>query len=99
MAWSAHLLASTSDEHVITNAAMYWLTNTGASANRSCYEHKHAESTPSTRPSRPPPRRAWTSFVNDFCPVRRCAERDQKNIVSWIEYPRGGRWVTQTRAT
>jgi hypothetical protein len=27
--------------------------------------------------------------------VRRFAERDHKNIVSWNDYPRGGHWATQ----
>jgi len=91
LAWTAQLLAGTSDDHVITNSAIYWLTNTGASANRVYYEHKHAErpTEPTTAPT------GLASFANDFRPVRRFAERDHKNIVSWNEYPRGGHWATQ----
>ncbi|MGY1938394.1 MULTISPECIES: hypothetical protein [Nocardia] len=32
LAWTAQLLASLDDDHVLTNATLYWLTNTAASA-------------------------------------------------------------------
>jgi epoxide hydrolase len=35
------------------------------------------------------------SFANDFKPVRRLAERDHRNIVSWNDHPRGGHWASQ----
>jgi epoxide hydrolase len=35
------------------------------------------------------------SFANDFKPVRRLAERDHTNIVSWNDHPRGGHWASQ----
>ena len=34
LAWVAQLLSGCSDEHVLTNATIYWLTNTGASSAR-----------------------------------------------------------------
>ena len=91
LAWSAQLLASTSDDHVLTNATLYWLTNTSASSARFYYEDHHAEhpTSPTTAPT------GLASFANDFTPLRRFAERDHSNIVSWNEYDRGGHWATQ----
>jgi pimeloyl-ACP methyl ester carboxylesterase len=34
------------------------------------------------------------SFAYDFTPIRRFAERDHSNIVSWNEYDRGSHWAT-----
>jgi pimeloyl-ACP methyl ester carboxylesterase len=91
LAWTAQLLAATSDDHVLTNATIYWLTNTAASAARFYYEDHHAEhpAEPTTVPI------GLTSFAFDFTPLRRFAERDHSNIVSWNEYDRGSHWATQ----
>ena len=91
MAWIAQLLGGTSDEHVLTNATIYWLTNTGASSARFYYEDHHAEhpTEPTTAPT------GLASFAFDFRPLRRFAERDHANIVSWNEYDRGSHWATQ----
>jgi epoxide hydrolase len=92
LAWVAQLLASTSDEHVVTNAAMAWLTNTGASSARLYWEDRHAAA-PATGPTTVPT--GLASFAYDFTPLRRFAERDHANIVSWHEYDRGGHWSAQ----
>jgi pimeloyl-ACP methyl ester carboxylesterase len=92
LAWSAQLIGGTSDDFVLTNASIYWLTNTSASANRMYYEDAHAEQRP-TEPTTTPT--GLASFANDFKPLRRLAERDHRNIVSWNDYPRGGHWATQ----
>jgi len=91
LSWIAQLLSSCSDEHVLTNATIYWLTNTGASSARFYYEDKHAEhpKEPTTAPT------ALASFAFDFRPLRRFAERDHANIVSWHEFDRGSHWATQ----
>jgi pimeloyl-ACP methyl ester carboxylesterase len=93
LAWSAQLLGGTgiSDDFVLTNVSIYWLTNTSASANRAYYEDQHAKhpTEPTTAPT------GLASFANDFKPVRRLAERDHRNIVSWNDYPRGGHWASQ----
>ncbi|RSM55373.1 epoxide hydrolase [Amycolatopsis sp. WAC 01376] len=91
LAWSAQLLSGTSDDHVLTNATLYWLTNTAASAARFYYEDKHAEhpAEPTTTPT------GLASFAYDFRPLRRFAERDHANIVSWQEFDRGSHWATQ----
>jgi pimeloyl-ACP methyl ester carboxylesterase len=91
LAWSAQLLAGTSEDHVLTNATLYWLTNTGASSARLYYEDNHADhpTEPTTAPT------GLASFAFDFTPLRRFAERDHSNIVSWNEYDRGGHWAAQ----
>jgi hypothetical protein len=55
------------------------------------YEDKHAvhPNQPTTIPI------GLASFAHDFRPLRRFAERDHKNIVSWNNYDRGGHWATQ----
>lgn len=90
LAWSAQLLAGTGREH-LTNAAIYWLTNTGASAAPFYYGDRRAEhpTAPTTVPT------VLASFAFDFTPLRRFAERDHANIVSWNEYERGSHWATQ----
>ena len=89
LAWSGQLFQEAVDpEVVITNAAIYWLTNTCASAARMYYEVAHAASpaAPTTVPL------GLSAFAYDFRSIRRFAERDHANIVSWNEYDRGGHW-------
>lgn len=91
LAWVAQLLGTTDDEHVLTNATIYWLTDTAASSARFYYEDHHAEhpTDPTTTPT------GLASFAHDFTPLRRFAERDHTGIVSWNEFDRGGHWATQ----
>jgi pimeloyl-ACP methyl ester carboxylesterase len=91
LAWIAQLLAACDDDHVLTNATIYWLTNTGASSARFYYEDHHAQhpAEPTTAPT------GLASFAWDFTPLRRFADRDHANIVSWNEYDRGGHWSAQ----
>jgi pimeloyl-ACP methyl ester carboxylesterase len=90
LAWIGQLLGeAVSPDVVVTNAAIYWLTNTGASSARFYYEDAHAEhpTEPTTAPT------GLASFAFDFKPLRRFAERDHKNIVSWNDYDRGSHWA------
>ncbi len=90
IAWSGQLFGDAlSKDHIITNVAIYWLTNTAASAARFYYENKHAEQPtgPTTVPI------GLASFAFDFRPIRRVAERDHANIVSWSEFDRGSHWA------
>ncbi|MFC4909156.1 epoxide hydrolase family protein [Actinomadura gamaensis] len=89
LAWIGQLLAGVPDPDVIlTNATIYWLTNTAASSARFYYENHHAErdTAPTTFPI------GLSSFAYDFRPLRRFADRDHKNIVAWTEHDRGGHW-------
>jgi epoxide hydrolase len=93
LAWCAQLLGGEgiSDDFVLTSVSIHWLTNTSASANRMYYEDQHAQhpTEPTTVPI------GLSSFANEFRPVRRLAERDHRNIISWHDYPRGGHWATE----
>jgi epoxide hydrolase len=89
LAWSGQLLGEVvSPDVVITNAAIYWLTNTAASSARLYYEDKHADhpAEPTTVPL------GLASFADDFRSIRRFAERDHAAIVSWNEHDRGSHW-------
>jgi pimeloyl-ACP methyl ester carboxylesterase len=90
IAWSGQLFGNAlSKDDIITNVAIYWLTNTAASAARFYYENKHAAqpTEPTTIPI------GLASFAYDFRPIRKFAERDHANIVSWSELDRGSHWA------
>jgi pimeloyl-ACP methyl ester carboxylesterase len=90
LAWSGQLFGNAlRKDHIITNVAIYWLTNTAASAARFYYENKHT--TQPTEPTTVP--MGLASFAYDFRPLRRFAERDHANLVSWSEFDRGGHWA------
>jgi epoxide hydrolase len=90
LAWSGQLFGQAlSADHILTNVAIYWLTNTAASAARFYYENAHATqpSGPTTVPL------GLASFAFDFRPIRRFADRDHATIVSWSEFDRGSHWA------
>jgi epoxide hydrolase len=93
LAWSGQLFGppgqALSADQILTNASIYWLTNTAASAARFYYENARAENP--TEPTTIP--LGLASFAFDFRPIRKFAERDHKNIVSWSEFDRGGHWA------
>ena len=86
LAWNAQLLGEDLDrDFVLTNVMVYWLTGTAGSAARLYYENAHAQ--PPTEPTTVP--LGLAGFGGDFSGIRRFAERDHANIVSWNRYPRG----------
>nr|BFE86574.1 hypothetical protein GCM10020093_091750 [Planobispora longispora] len=90
LAWIGQLLGEAVDPDVVlTNATIYWLTNTSASSARLYYEDQHSEhpGEPTTVPT------GLAAFAYDFTPLRRFAERDHSNIVSWNEFERGSHWA------
>ncbi|WP_026414090.1 epoxide hydrolase family protein [Actinomadura oligospora] len=96
LAWIGQLFgdALTPDE-VLTNATIYWLTNTSASSARFYYENRdwfatHAGESQGERTTIP---LGLASFAYDFRPVRKFAERDNANIVHWNTYDKGGHWA------
>lgn len=87
LAWNAQLFGESLDEDfVIGNVALYWLTGTGGSAIRFYYEDAHSAQQP-TGPTTTPT--ALAMFKGDFQSIRRFAERDHSNIVSWNSYDVG----------
>jgi epoxide hydrolase len=90
LAWSGQLFGEAlSPDEILTNVSIYWLTNTAASAARFYYENKHAEH--ATEPTTAAI--GLASFAYDFRPIRKFAERDHTNIVSWSEFDRGSHWA------
>lgn len=89
LAWIGQLLAGVDPDVVLTNASIYWFTNTAASSARFYYENDHSpvDGEPTTFPI------GLASFAYDFRPIRRFADRDHKNIVSWHEFDRGSHWA------
>jgi pimeloyl-ACP methyl ester carboxylesterase len=89
LAWVGQLLMDSVTPHdVATIASIYWLTNTAASTARMYYEA--ARQPPAPGPTTVP--LGLAQFAYDFQSIRRFAERDHANIVSWNAYDRGGHW-------
>ncbi len=93
LAWSGQLFGTAlSPDEILTNASLYWFTNTAASAARFYYEnHRAAGPAADTKPTSVPI--GLAAFAWDFRAVRAFAERDHSNIVSWNTYDRGGHWA------
>lgn len=90
LAWSGQLFGDTMDrDFILTNVAIYWLTGTAASSARFYYEDAHADhpTEPTTTPT------GVAAFAQDFSGIRRFADRDHKNIISWNAYDRGGHYA------
>jgi hypothetical protein len=73
-------------DYILANASAYWLTNTIGSSIRRYYAEAHAEPGP-TEPTTAPT--GVAIFAEDFQSIRRFADRDHANIVSWNRYDRG----------
>jgi hypothetical protein len=90
LAWIGQLLGDAVDPDVLlTIASIYWFTNTAASSARFYYENHHAARP--TEPTSVPI--GLASFAFDMKTVRRFAERDHANIVSWNTFDRGSHWA------
>jgi pimeloyl-ACP methyl ester carboxylesterase len=89
LAWIVQLLAGQDPDVILTNASIYWFTNTAASAGRFYYENHRAER--ATEPTTTPI--GLASFAWDMKPVRKFAERDHTNLVHWNDYDRGSHWA------
>jgi epoxide hydrolase len=78
-----------SNDFVLTNVMIHWLTGTVASAMRIYYEDGRS-SRPDERTTVP---LGLAQFRDDVQAVRRFAERDHANIVSWNVYDSGGHFA------
>lgn len=89
LAWHLQLYRGLDADYVITNVMMHWLTGTVASAMRLYYEFDHDKrpTEPTTVPT------GLAQFSSDFKAIRRFAERDHRNIVSWNVYDRPGHFA------
>ncbi|TDE09472.1 epoxide hydrolase family protein [Jiangella asiatica] len=90
LAWSSQLFGdgAVSDDFILTNVTIYWLTNTAASSARFYYEGNRDEAP--TQPTTVP--LGLAGFKDDFISMRRFAERDHANIVQWHTYGSGGHY-------
>lgn len=78
----------------VANASAYWLSNTIGSSIRRYYAEAHADQ------ARPEPTTAPTGvaiFAQDLQSVRRFADRDHANIVSWKHHDRGSHFSPPRR--
>jgi pimeloyl-ACP methyl ester carboxylesterase len=88
LAWVTQLFQRFVDpDYIITNAAAYWLTGTIGSSIRRYYAEAQAQGDAPMEPTTTPT--GVSIFADDFQSIRRFAERDHSNIVSWNRYDRG----------
>ncbi|NUS03869.1 MAG: alpha/beta fold hydrolase [Nonomuraea sp.] len=82
--WLAQLFdEDLDDDFVLTNAAIHWFTGTAGSALRFYWENARMEQPqePTTTPT------ALAMAEGDFKSIRRFADRDHRDIVSWTTLP------------
>jgi pimeloyl-ACP methyl ester carboxylesterase len=90
LGWHSQIFRGGVDaDFVLTNVMLYWLTGTAASAMRLYYEVDKAEHP--TQPTTVPV--GLAQFADDFKSIRRFAERDHHNIISWNVYDRPGHFA------
>jgi len=77
-------------DQILTQVSLYWLTNTSGTTARYYYEQGHAGVEPAvnTAPT------GVAVFADDFKSMRTFAERDNTNIVHWVEYESGGHFAS-----
>jgi pimeloyl-ACP methyl ester carboxylesterase len=93
LAWVTQLFGHAVDpDYIITNAAAYWLTGTIGSSIRRYWEDAHATTRPEGTTTTPT---GVAIFARDFQSIRRFADRDHANIVSWNRYPSGSHFAAQ----
>jgi len=98
LAWNGQLMGEDAmgekgldDDFVLTNVALYWLTNTGGSSIR--FYREDAVAPRAQEPTPPEPTTVplgVAGFAGDFSGVRRFAERDHQNLVQWNMHPEPG---------
>ena len=78
-----------SKDQVLTQVALYWLTNTSATAVRYHYAEQHAGAEPVVSRGRI----GVAVFKDDFQTIRAFADRDNANIDHWSRFERGGHFA------
>jgi len=78
------------DDFVLTNVALYWLTNTGGSSIRFYHEDAGAARAQEPTPEPTTVPLGVAGFAGDFSGIRRFAERDHRNLVQWTMHPEPG---------
>lgn len=95
LAWNGQLFDETvDDDFVLTNVAIYWFTRTAGSSIRFYYENAkagHGPAEPTTVPLA-----LGAAKEGDFASIRRFADRDHKNIVSWNQLDGTGHYLAHS---
>ncbi|MCU1578759.1 MAG: epoxide hydrolase [Rhodoglobus sp.] len=77
-------------EQVVTEASLYWFTNSQAAAGRYHWEEAHAGTEPAINAAPT----GVAVFADDFKSIRTFADRDNSNIVRWSEFENGGHYAS-----
>jgi hypothetical protein len=80
--------ATLTRDQVLTQVSLYWFTNSSAGAARVYHADRDLE------PRVNDGRIGVAVFADDFRSMRPFAERDNTDIVSWTEHPRGGHFAS-----
>ncbi len=93
LAWVLQLFRDAVDrDAILSDASAYWLSGTVGSSLRRYYEDAHT----TTRPEGPTTTPTGVAiFPYDFQSIRKFADRDHSNIVSWNRYDRGSHFATR----
>lgn len=93
LAWVLQLFRDALDrDAILTDAATYWLTGTVGSSIRRYYEDARNSEQPDGPTTTPT---GVAIFPYDFQSIRKFADRDHANIVSWNRYDRGSHFATR----
>jgi pimeloyl-ACP methyl ester carboxylesterase len=91
LGWNCQVMTDLDVEMLLTHVSVHWFTGTGGSAIRIYAEQERQP--PPDRPSSVP--LGLANFAADLPAIRRYAERDHRNIVSWHTYDRGGHYAAR----
>ena len=94
LAWNSQCMGGLDPEILLTHVSIHWLTGTAGSAPYIYAEHdrQDAPAGPTTVAL------GLANFANDMPALRRYAERDHANIVSWHTYDRGSHYSAHDAA-
>lgn len=91
LAWVTQLFRDSVDrDYILTNASAYWLTGTIGSSIRRYHDEAHTMQPPDGPTTAPT---GVAIFAEDFQSIRKFAERDHANIISWNRYDRGSHFA------
>jgi epoxide hydrolase len=93
LGWNGQLLGGLDDDFVLANVALYWFTGTSGSSIRFYSEMARSATRPEGPTTVPT---ALAASTSDFQSIRRFAERDHANIVSWNVYDAGGHYTAHS---
>lgn len=96
LGWIVQLMENVDDDFVLTNVAIHWLTGTAGSAIRYYYDDAKAPKPDGPVEPTTVPLALGAARTGDFKSIRRFADRDHKNIVSWNTLDADGHYLART---